>query len=105
MRITKSILEKKLAKYTKEQIIDGLALYGRYKDFDLNRIVRIIQNIVDEETQERENKALEQQIKNIQKYKAEYDTLYKKYKEKGLLSLTAEEAERLSQLITLIFGE
>lgn len=105
MKITKSLLQRKLADYTKEQIIDGLALYGHYKDFNLNRLLRIIQQIIDEEAQERESKALEQQIKNIQQYKAEYDALRKKYNEQGLLSLSAEEAERLSELMTLIFGE
>lgn len=104
MRITKSLLQKKLANYTKEQIINGLAFYGTYKEFSISRLVRIIQSIIDEEAQERESQALEQQIKNIQQYKAEYDALRKKYNEQGLLSLSAEEAERLSELMTLIFG-
>ena len=99
---TEEYLYKKLAKYTKDEIIKALIATST---FDLNRIDAIAHRcymVRMQKERELEEKRINENLEKTKKAIAEYNGLVEKARQKGIVNLSFKEVKRMEELLKII---
>lgn len=102
---TEKYLRSKLSKYTKDEIVNAIIRHFDYTEID--RLVNVCWQLRTMKEREEQEQREDRQRAEASELKAsidEYNKLVAEVREKGLTGIPTEKIERMSALITKIWG-